>query len=213
MTTPSHGAKPCPDCRGTGVITAEYGPVNCPTCHGLGKATDTPRTDAVAMWIGSHAAYFVPADFARALEKELAEAKREADEAVRRWEETENDYNVYDRINDENDSLRAERDDLKALYAAAIDTLKDQTYHNESWRTQLAQSVTECNRLRADNLMLERNCYLGETPLREELEEWRATFEGWGETPKAAHDKLLAAFRPAAAEGLGPRQYTQSTLA
>jgi chromosome segregation ATPase len=35
--------------------------------------------------------------------------------------------------------------------------------------------------------------------LNAELEEWQTTFEGWGETPKAAHDKIVkAAMRDAA---------------
>ena len=56
--------------------------------------SDTPRTDAESCWLFEGLSEVVTADFARGLERELAEAKRDAE----RWAELIEAAKEVDRI-------------------------------------------------------------------------------------------------------------------
>ncbi len=92
--------------------------------------SDTPRTDhetgdGVMSRYAPADCHYVPADFARDLERELAERTRERDEALRDAAQVRELMNVYnaggwtdaDRLMKERDALRAEVERLRKIAA------------------------------------------------------------------------------------------------
>ena len=101
------------------------------------EKSDTPRTDAAAQFV-SHFGWQVHADFARALERELATATRERDEA--RAIANDRDamvdhrdraltamYQRVDVITQERDEARAEVERLRSAFVHWLD-LRDKVH-------------------------------------------------------------------------------------
>lgn len=102
-------------------------------------STDTPRTDSEALWPACNddsdkrdpAGLYVYADFARQLERELAQARAECEQL--RQEMREYEHHVMTGRNEQHDRLVAETERLRAEVEAVRSLLDDAADDIQDW--------------------------------------------------------------------------------